>query len=74
MKTNKKSQTVQEAVATTVEDMLAECPSPSVLRAATVSLFGTKHGENGRGGTWGGVASSDGIKRAEATYVALRVS
>lgn len=39
------TQAVQEAVATSVEDMLAECPSPSVLRAATVSLVGSKKGE-----------------------------
>ncbi|CAM9572338.1 unnamed protein product, partial [Ectocarpus sp. 13 AM-2016] len=33
---------VQEAAVGSVEVMLAECPSPSVLRAATVSLVGSK--------------------------------
>lgn len=40
-------QTVQEAVAGSVEDMLSECHCPSVLRAATVSLTGSKKGGMG---------------------------
>lgn len=39
------AQVVQEAVASCVEAVLAECHSPAVLRAATVTLVGSKKGQ-----------------------------